>query len=188
MSSSSSTIRTTAGELLDSLIRSSICTGAGPSKPTMRARSPAAGSTVSAAAPSVEVDCGSRAGISFCSTIGRKTEIMSAVSVTGVAPCLMRSFVPSARGSSGEPGTAKTSRPCSSANRALLVSQLHALVAFVHAVPLSPAFFVRSAQAYACPGRARTARFAVFVTLVVRLANRFFLQCLPISARYWRDA
>jgi hypothetical protein len=39
---------------------------------------------------------------------------MSDVSVTGVAPCLMRPFVPSARGSSGEPGTANTSRPCSS--------------------------------------------------------------------------
>ena len=42
------------------------------------------------------------------------------VSVTGVAPCLMRPFVPSARGSSGEPGTAKTSRPCSSAKRAVI--------------------------------------------------------------------
>jgi hypothetical protein len=32
---------------------------------------------------------------------------MSSASVTGVAPCLIRPLVPSARGSSGEPGTAK---------------------------------------------------------------------------------
>src|SRR5258706_14278007 len=32
-----------------------------------------------------------------------------------VAPCLMRSLVPAARGSSGEPGTANTSRPRSAA-------------------------------------------------------------------------
>ena len=36
-------------------------------------------------------------------------------SVTGVAPCLSNPLVPSQRGSSGEPGTAKTSRPCSPA-------------------------------------------------------------------------
>ena len=47
--------------------------------------------------------------------IGCSTATMSAVSVTSVAPCLIRPLVPSARGSSGDPGTAKTSRPCSSA-------------------------------------------------------------------------
>ena len=52
--------------------------------------------------------------------IGRRTERISSASVTGVAPCLMRLLVPSARGSSGEPGTAKTSRPCSSASRAVI--------------------------------------------------------------------
>jgi hypothetical protein len=62
MSSSKSTIRTTAGELFDSRIKWSICTGAGPSKLTMRARSSCAGSTVSPAAPSGGLDCGSRAG------------------------------------------------------------------------------------------------------------------------------
>ena len=52
--------------------------------------------------------------------IGCSTLIMSAASVTGVAPCLIRPLVPSARGSSGEPGTAKTSRPCSAARRAVI--------------------------------------------------------------------
>ena len=45
---------------------------------------------------------------------------MSSASVTGVAPCLIKLLVPSARGSSGEPGTAKTSRPCSSASGAVI--------------------------------------------------------------------
>jgi hypothetical protein len=40
--------------------------------------------------------------------------------LTGVAPCLISPLVPSARGSSGEPGTAKTSRPCSAASRAVI--------------------------------------------------------------------
>ena len=52
--------------------------------------------------------------------IGCSTAITSAASVTQVAPCLIRLLVPSARGSSGEPGTAKTSRPCSSAIRAVI--------------------------------------------------------------------
>ncbi len=54
--------------------------------------------------------------------IGMSTDSLmtSSASVTRVAPCLMRSLVPSARGSSGEPGTANTSRPCSSAMRAVI--------------------------------------------------------------------
>ena len=52
--------------------------------------------------------------------IGRSTASTSAASVTSVAPCLSRPLVPSARGSSGEPGTANTSRPCSSAMRAVI--------------------------------------------------------------------
>ena len=52
--------------------------------------------------------------------IGSSTAITSAASVTKVAPCLSRPLVPSARGSSGEPGTANTSRPCSPAIRAVI--------------------------------------------------------------------
>ena len=52
--------------------------------------------------------------------IGRTTVMTSAASVTSVAPCLSKSLLPSARGSSGEPGTANTSRPCSSAKRAVI--------------------------------------------------------------------
>ena len=46
--------------------------------------------------------------------------ITSEASVTGIAPCLSNPFVPSQRGSRGEPGTAKTSRPCSPASRAVI--------------------------------------------------------------------
>ena len=52
--------------------------------------------------------------------IGCNTAITSFASVTGVTPCFKRPLVPSARGSSGEPGTAKTSRPCSAASRAVI--------------------------------------------------------------------
>lgn len=52
--------------------------------------------------------------------IGSVIAMTSAASVTGVAPCLRSPLVPSLRGSSGEPGTAKTSRPCSPANRAVI--------------------------------------------------------------------
>ena len=44
ISSSSSTVRTTAGEVRDSRTRSSSATGVGPSRPTMRLRSSSAGS------------------------------------------------------------------------------------------------------------------------------------------------
>ena len=52
--------------------------------------------------------------------IGRTALMTSDASAIRVAPCLMRSLVPAARGSSGEPGTAKTSRPCSAAMRAVI--------------------------------------------------------------------
>ena len=115
-SSSSRTTCTAAGELPDKRMRSSIGTGVGPSNSTMRARSPPPGSTAGRGGAS-----GSATAASTGSPrIGRTTVITSAASVTRVAPCLSKSLVPSARGSSGEPGTANTSRPCSSAKRAVI--------------------------------------------------------------------
>jgi len=52
--------------------------------------------------------------------IGSIAANTSEASVTGIAPCLSNPFVPSQRGSRGEPGTAKTSRPCSPASRAVI--------------------------------------------------------------------
>ena len=79
----------------------------------MRARSLASGSGASGS-PS-----GSRKAIGR-PMIGSTAWMMSAASVISVAPCLIRSLVPAARGSSGEPGTANTSRPCSAAIRAVI--------------------------------------------------------------------
>ena len=45
---------------------------------------------------------------------------MWAASLTSVAPFRIRRFAPAARGSSGEPGTASTSRPASAASRAVI--------------------------------------------------------------------
>ena len=115
-SSSSKTVRTMPAEQPDIRMRSSTAVGVGPSKSTMRDRSPVSGSLRRASAPS-----GSSAGNSVgCPRIGRSTEITSSASVTRLAPCLRRWLLPSARGSRGEPGTAKTSRPCSSASRAVI--------------------------------------------------------------------
>ena len=50
---------------------------------------------------------------------GTPASIMSSGVVTSVAPLFNRPFAPSACGSSGWPGTAKTSRPCSPARRAV---------------------------------------------------------------------
>ena len=47
--------------------------------------------------------------------IGRSTAITSSAVSVSVAPSRISRLVPLARGSSGEPGTAKISRPCSSA-------------------------------------------------------------------------
>src|SRR5262249_51933187 len=113
-SSSSKTTRTIAGELPDNRTRSSIGTGVGPSSVTMRARSPASGS-----APGAGASGSSARNSTGWPRIGRSAATTSPASVTSVAPCLMRSFVPSARGSS-ESGTANTSRPCSSAKRAVI--------------------------------------------------------------------
>jgi len=65
-----------------------------------RARSSGAGAAGDFSASSAS---SSRAG-SSAPMIGRRTETMSSASVTGVAPCLIKLLVPSARGSSGEPG------------------------------------------------------------------------------------
>src|SRR3569623_1753655 len=115
-SNSSRTMRTMAGEERDSRTRSSIDQGEGPSRATLRPRSAARGSAATGPSRS-----GSSIGRSNPRpTIGSSASITSLASVTMVAPCLMRPFTPSARGSSGEPGTAKTSRPCSPASRAVI--------------------------------------------------------------------
>ena len=51
---------------------------------------------------------------------GVSTSITTAAEVTSVAPSLRSLLVPPARGSIGEPGTANTSRPASSASRAVM--------------------------------------------------------------------
>ncbi len=112
-------MRTTRGELCDSRIRSSIETGAGLSRPTIRARSwapvsPSDGASRSGSpAPERKAAPGSR-------MIGCSTLTMSAVSVTGRRALLYQAVGASARGSSGEPGTAKTSWPCAAASRAVI--------------------------------------------------------------------
>jgi hypothetical protein len=52
--------------------------------------------------------------------IGARVLRMSRALVTRHAPCFKRLLAPAERGSSGLPGTAKTSRPCSPANRAVI--------------------------------------------------------------------
>jgi hypothetical protein len=52
--------------------------------------------------------------------IGASASTMSLADVTRQAPCFSRLLVPAERGSSGLPGTAKTSRPCSPAKRAVM--------------------------------------------------------------------
>jgi len=52
--------------------------------------------------------------------IGARASTMSRAEVTRQAPCLRRLLVPAERGSRGLPGTAKTSRPCSPAKRAVI--------------------------------------------------------------------
>lgn len=46
--------------------------------------------------------------------------MMSRADVTRPAPCFKRLLVPAERGSSGLPGTANTSRPCSPAKQAVI--------------------------------------------------------------------
>ena len=53
-------------------------------------------------------------------SIGARASMTSSGSVAIVAPVFSRRLVPSARGSSGWPGTANTSRPCSAAVRAVI--------------------------------------------------------------------
>ena len=112
-SSSAAPVRTIAGEAPDIRIRSS----------NDRARPQQTDDAPAVARSGVEIAARHRARVRR--TIGRSmigvTALMtSAASVVSVAPCLIRSLVPAARGSSGEPGTAKTSRPCSAAIRAVI--------------------------------------------------------------------
>ena len=58
-------------------------------------------------------------GVSRCNNGPSWVRISAAVSVR-VAPLRSKSLQPRLRGSSGEPGTANTSRPCSSAKRAVI--------------------------------------------------------------------
>jgi len=105
------------GDALDRRVRSSTDTGAGLNNDTTCDRSLASGSKPSGESPLAI--SGPRVETSS-PMIGCTAEMISAASVTGVAPCLSKPLVPSARGSSGEPGTANTSRPCSSARRAVM--------------------------------------------------------------------
>jgi hypothetical protein len=94
-------------------MRSSIETGVGLNNARMRVRSSGAGSAWDFSVSSLPSSSDGRSA----PMIGRSTETISSASVTGVAFCLIRLLVPSDRGSSGEPGTANTSRPCSSGNQ-----------------------------------------------------------------------
>ena len=99
--------------------RSSIDIGEGPRSAIRRLRSSSAAVTSDISIDSCAGSCadgmlGSRP------RIGSIAAITSPASVTGVASCFSKPFVPSLRGSSGEPGTAKTSRPCSPASRAVI--------------------------------------------------------------------
>ena len=80
----------------------------GPSRFTIRARSPASGSSRRARAVGL-----AQRDRPLHDRLDGVDE--SAASVISVASCLIKSLVPAARGSSGEPGTANTSRPCSAA-------------------------------------------------------------------------
>ena len=131
----------------DCRARSSMATGDGPSSDAGRPRSQPAvalvaeqglghddpgrrrgrypGSSSSSQSSSVPRRCGGSLGASVEASGRRRSGAPARSSharspAQRVAPSRMRSFVPSARGSSGEPGTAKTSRPCSRAKRAVM--------------------------------------------------------------------
>ena len=99
-------------------ISSSMPTGVGPSASTTRMRSESSGGAGVPRSPAVRRTAGGR-GMALPAS-GASAAMMSAASVTRMAPSFSRPLVPAARGSSGEPGTAKTSRPISPASRALI--------------------------------------------------------------------
>ena len=115
-SSSSSTTRTVDVGAPDMRIRSSMPTGVGPSSETIRvalgrrpARSP---NSLGARLLERRFDRSAQDRINHSNNVCRGGDERG--------PCLMRSLAPAERGSSGEPGTANTSRPCSAAIRAVI--------------------------------------------------------------------
>jgi hypothetical protein len=100
---------------------SSISTGLGPRAPTTRSRSLwTISGRGSGAWPSSGAASSGPKGSSGRPRIGAKASTTSLALVTRQAPCFRRLFVPAARESSGFPGTANTSRPCSPASRAVI--------------------------------------------------------------------
>ena len=129
-SSSSSAAMTAAAENWQRRTRSSTAVGEGPSRSiTCRracAESPGAsggfipgpgGSAMSGAGP--RANSGSAANPSRSGWSGRLSSTSARVSVR-CAPWRIRSLAPRERGSSGEPGTANSSRPASWASRAVI--------------------------------------------------------------------
>lgn len=99
-------------------ISSSSSTGAGPSASMILLRSLSSGSWDAAdrsPGGSVTPRNSGRSG----STRPASPSSTSSADLASVAPCLIRAFAPSERGSSGEPGTAYMSRFCSRAKRAV---------------------------------------------------------------------
>ena len=96
---------------------SSMLAGVGPSASMTRSRSSSPGGGVAEKS----------GGSSNCTlpsdwmpALGAIASMTSRASVTRIAPSFKSSLAPAARGSSGEPGTAKTSRPISPASLALI--------------------------------------------------------------------
>ena len=96
--------------------------GSGPSAPTIRSRSVWAISGKGSGCRTVLRARKARAQTArpVVQASAQEPRRCRARSVTRQAPCLSRLLVPAERGSSGLPGTAKTSRPCSPANRAVI--------------------------------------------------------------------
>src|SRR5437868_1343703 len=125
-SSSRRRVATAAADKWHWRTSSSTATGVGPNLSVIRssAASSATGGGVPADGQSIMAGraSGGRGGgeaAEYFSCAPSCDSTSSAPSVR-IAPCRSRSFEPRQRGSSGEPGTAKTSRPCSSANRAVI--------------------------------------------------------------------
>ena len=145
-SSSISATRTSRADASAARARSSSVIGEGPSRATMRSRTPSSDrrdvgefvawsrSSGAAAPRPPRIDssaCVSPERLALAAALRERREqivrahrrerrqhVVDRVQI--VAPCFRRSLVPSARGSSGEPGTANTWRFCSSANRAVM--------------------------------------------------------------------
>jgi len=167
---------------------SSTATGVGPNLSTISS-SPASSAINWSVRIGGQLDvAGICAGVAACCVVACASarpscESTSSAPSVKIAPCRMRSLEPRHRGSSGDPGTANTSRPCSSAKRAVISEPERAAASTTTTPSAIPEIIrLRRGKCRACGSSPAATRRRSRRHSPARRANRVFRRIDDIDA------